>query len=53
MHIYEGTATAPDYWYVAGLDDNSASGTLIAGCYDYCHDGLENKITVDGRLITE
>jgi len=52
-HSYEGTVAAPDYWYVAGLNDSSTSATLIAGCYDGCHDGLENKLCVDGRVITQ
>ncbi len=53
VHDYAGVVSAPDYWYVAGLNDNSSSGTYIAGCYDGCHDGLENKLTVDGRVIAE
>ena len=52
-HDYVGIISAPDYWYVSGLDDAISSSTLIAGCYDNCHNGLENKLCVDGRIICE
>lgn len=53
-HGYVGTTAAPDYWYVVGLNDyNTTSNTVIAGCYDGCHDGLENKLYVDGRVAAE
>ena len=52
-HEYAGTVAAPDYWYVAGLNASSPSATLVAGCYDGCHNGLENKLCVNSRVITE
>ncbi|MBN1521279.1 MAG: type II secretion system protein [Candidatus Aureabacteria bacterium] len=51
-HPYVGTlATGPDYWYQSGytLDDNPQA--LIVGCYEGCHAGMENKLTIGGNVI--
>ena len=53
-HAYVGTVANPDYWYGgAGLDITSKSDTHILSCYDNPHNGLGNKLCVDGRVITE
>lgn len=50
-----GSISNPDYWL-----DTSDAGDLItesswpiAGCFSTPHDGLENKVCVDGRVICE
>lgn len=54
---HAGTSGDPDYWYDdrGGTlsTDTANSYDRIVGDYDGCHQGLENKLCADGRIVTE
>ncbi len=49
-HDYVGTVHGPDYWYNNDVNLGDDPDTLIVGCYDGAHNGLENKLTLDGNV---
>lgn len=51
-HSGVGSARTPNYWYSEStLSISNNSTERMVGCYGGIHDGLENKLCVDGSVI--
>ena len=50
-HAFVGSIAAADYGYQSGYDLESNPGALIVWDYEGCHGGLENKLTIGGKII--